>query len=71
MRKIYSLFLLMLLPLLAVAQDNQAISKTHTNYSPSSGRMQEYALQIPYAAAVGHAMPSQVGDSYTIGMWFK
>lgn len=71
MRKIYSLFLLMLLPLLAVAQDNQAISKTHTNYSPTSGRMQEYALQIPYAAAVGHAMPSQVGDSYTIGMWFK
>lgn len=71
MRKIYSLFLLMLLPLLAVAQDNQAISKTHTNYSSSSGSMQEYTLQIPYEAAAGHAMPSQVGDSYTIGMWFK
>lgn len=73
MRKIYSLFLLMLLPLLAVAQDNKAIS---ASFSASGTYTTHNRLQIPLEAAGMHRNVN--GDdfasyavSYSFGMWFK
>lgn len=59
------------MPVLSFAQENMALTKTHTTYSnySTSGR-QETAFRVPYAV-VGHAMPAQQEDSYTVGVWFQ
>lgn len=73
MRKIYSLILLMLLPLLAVAQDNKAIS---ASFSASGSYTTHNRLQIPLEAAGMHRNVSgddfaSYATSYSFGMWFK
>ena len=78
MRKIYSLFLVMLmLPVLAMAADNLALSKEHnggsySNTSPTTNT--ETRILIPFSAI---EMPqdaqttSDPGYDFSIGMWFK
>ena len=72
MRKIYSLFLLMLLPLLAVAQDNMAI--TSTSASSYYSTKTEKRLVVAHAAAgvQQEAMTTDdAGINISIGMWIK
>lgn len=63
----------MLLPLLAVAQDNQAISSTYASYS-YSGNNTEKRVYVPFAAAgvQQEAMTSSdAGVNFSVGMWVK
>ncbi len=72
MRKIYSLFLLMLLPLFAVAQDNMAI--TSTSASSYYSTKTEKRLVVAHAAAgvQQEAMSTDdAGINISIGMWIK
>lgn len=74
MRKIYSLFLVMLmLPVLAMAADNLAISKEHNGSSYQNGST-ETRILLPFSAI---NMPqdalteSDPGYDFSIGMWMK
>lgn len=73
MRKSLLLFLVaLIMPALAFAADNKALSKTHTVYARNNtAKMQETAFRVPYKVVTGHELPAQATDSYTLGMWFK
>ncbi len=74
MRKIYSLFLvLLMLPMLAVAQMNMAIGKTHNgaNYRDRDPQNKETRVLIPFSA-VNFTQPTpETGKDFSVGMWFK
>lgn len=71
MRKIYSLFLvLLMLPMLVSAQVNLAVSKTHSGSGYNSSRSESRVL-IPFSA-VNFVQPTpETGQNFSVGMWFK
>lgn len=63
----------MLLPVLAVANDNKAISSSYSTYSYSGGTS-EKRINVPFAAAgvQQEAMSStDAGANFSVGMWIK